>query len=82
VSLCPEAEKRASMDDAEFWEYVYGDRPDPRWDEDAYEPTVDEPTFTVVPCPVCGTQLSACGYDAEGLPMIHATPVAVIGDDS
>jgi hypothetical protein len=26
-----------------------------------------------VPCPVCG-ELGACGYDAEGRPMIHAIP--------
>jgi hypothetical protein len=42
------------------------------------QPATDEPPFgddeslTDQPCVVCG-EAGACGYDAEGLPMIHAT---------
>jgi hypothetical protein len=71
------------MTDDEFWEHVYGDRPDPRWDETAYDPSPEDPLEIFgPPCPVCGAQRDACGYDAEGLPMIHAIPPAYTGDDS
>lgn len=79
MTLCPEATKRSAMDDGEFWEYVllgidpaYDKDYDP--DDDPNAPRPDDPAFTLIPCPVCGTHFGACGYDQEGRPMIHATP--------
>lgn len=79
MSLCPEAEYRALLDDGEFWEYVFngvkpGDPPSDREDE------FDERDATAQfdPCPVCG-ETGPCGYDADGEPMIHLPPP---GDDT
>lgn len=78
MSLCPEAEYRASLSDGEFWEHVFhgDDGPDDR----DYDPEMD---FNIPPpneidiseqCPICGST-GACKYDEEGLPMIHAVGV-------
>lgn len=75
MALCPEAAQRAAMDDAEFWEYVLLGGPpaghdyDP--DDDPGAPPADEVASD--PCPICHA-VGACGYDAAGLPMIHAIP--------
>lgn len=76
MSLCPEAEYRASLTDAEFWEHVFhGDDGPDDYDpsDDAGAPRPDDPVLVLNPCPVCGTWYKACGYDAEGLPMVHVT---------
>lgn len=65
--LCPEHDKRAAMTDDEFWAYVFPQPPEPTiWDDDG--PGMDQA------CEVCG-ESGACGYDAEGRPMIHTDPV-------
>jgi hypothetical protein len=66
-ALCPEADMRDAMDDAEFWAHVFGQdiaADDISWD--------DEPTAQLTACRVCG-EFGPCGYDAEGKPMIHTT---------
>ena len=72
MSLCPEAEYRASLDDADFWAHVFGGNDGP----DEYDPDEDYNAPPVgrigTPCLTCGA-VDACGYDAEGLPMIHVT---------
>ena len=75
--LCPEADKRAAMDDGEFWDYmlnsiVPGEAPTE--DGSDWEPDEDffefEP-WNREPCPECGGY-GACAYDQEGRPLIHA----------
>lgn len=72
MSLCPEAEYRATLTDAEFWEHVFHGDDGP----DEYDPDLDPnapPSGRLgAPCLTCGA-VDACGYDAEGLPMIHVT---------
>jgi hypothetical protein len=75
-SLCPEADKRAAMTDGEFWEHVLlGGPPDDSYDPDD-DPNIPDQreheveTRLARPCAECG-QMGACGYDAEGRPMIH-----------
>lgn len=73
MSLCPEAEYRASLTDAEFWEHVFhGDDGPDDYDPDN-DPYAPRATFLATPCEVCGSLDEACGYDVEGRPMIHAT---------
>ncbi len=62
--LCPEADRIDGMTDDAFWEHVYGADP-----ADS-EPPEQEVTVGD-PCRVCGSP-GACGYDSEGLPLIHA----------
>lgn len=64
--LCPDADVRDALTEGEFWELVYGADP-----ADVGEPDVDVTLDTTGPCTVCGSA-TACGYDAEGEPMIHA----------
>lgn len=67
MSLCPEAELRAGMTDAEFWEHVL----QPESVGRDYDIDLDDiEQMQGSPCPVCG-QPGACGYDADGRPMIH-----------
>jgi hypothetical protein len=61
------------MSDGEFWDRVaesfgVGGGPDEP-DFDDMEPTDEE--LRRPPCEVCGS-IGACGYDTEGLPLIHA----------
>ena len=63
--LCPKADTRDVMTDAEFWSDVY---PQQECSDD--EPPVDLTSLEVDPCPVCGSA-GACSYDAEGRPLIH-----------
>lgn len=61
----------ASVSDADFWERVFsgGDnRPDP----DEYDPAHEALGPQLEPCPTCGER-GACGWDAEGRPLIHTT---------
>lgn len=65
-SLCPEHDKRAAMTDEEFWQHVF------QVDYEGWT-DFDGPTDGDVAdesCSVCGER-GACGYDAEGRPMIH-----------
>jgi hypothetical protein len=74
--LCPEADFRASLSDADFWNYVLlGVRPgeEPDWDGQG---SYDEPEpldIVLNPCGVCG-EWGPCDYDAEGRPLIHWQP--------
>lgn len=70
MSLCPEFVLRRTMNDAEFWEHVFNGHLGPDID-DGYDPDELERTMAdLTPCPVCH-ELGACGYDAEGRPLIH-----------
>lgn len=77
MSLCPEAEMRAAMTDAEFWEHVFhgDDGPDDPADiDESYRSAFGHwPDLPVTPCEVCGSAEEACGYDTEGRPMIHTS---------
>lgn len=70
--LCPEADLRDAMTDAEFWEHVAdnlsGGRHFDPFDEDA--PDLDV-AISAKPCAECG-EVGACAYDAEGRALIHA----------
>lgn len=71
--LCPEADLRDAMTDAEFWAHVYPDDAHTignRYDWDAYMPAAGDESPHATPCPTCGESF-ACGYDAEGRPMYH-----------
>lgn len=75
MSLCPDREYRESLSEDEFWDYVLlGQRPgeyvEPEPDDDLDEYVTFAGTFDA--CPECG-EIDACGYDAEGRPMIHTT---------
>ena len=72
MSLCPESAKRAAMTDPEFWEHVFPQRPRVEFN---FEPVDDDPPDPLAiddtqPCAECGER-GACGYDAEGRPMVH-----------
>jgi hypothetical protein len=72
--LCPEADELDALSDGEFWDRVaesfgVGGGPDTEPDFDDMEPTDEE--LHRPPCEVCGS-IGACGYDTEGLPLIHA----------
>lgn len=67
--LCPEALARDAMTDDEFWEHVF---PSGVISDDFEGRDLDAPGIAT-PCPVCGS-ITECGYDADGLPMIHALP--------
>lgn len=41
------------------------------WQPDEFVEVEDEDLTTMTPCPVCGAT-TACSYDNEGLPLIHA----------
>lgn len=72
MSLCPEAEFRASLDDADFWAHVFGGDDGP----DDYDPDLDPnappPGRIASPCETCGA-VDACGYDDEGRAWVHVT---------
>ncbi len=66
--LCPEAAERAAMSDAEFWERVLATPVEPA----EYDPAHEAIGPQLEPCPTCGER-GACGWDAEGRPLIHTT---------
>ncbi len=75
VDLCPEHDKRAAMDDGEFWEHVFNGyhRSNPRHDEHAFE--IDPEEFDLMSsinstCTECGG-VGACGYETDGRAYIH-----------
>lgn len=63
MSLCPEAEERALLTDAEFWEHVFNIGPD--IDDD-----FDEHPAVLTECTECG-EFGACAYDDRGRALIH-----------
>ena len=71
MSLCPDREYRESLSEDDFWPYVLlGQRPG-----EYVEPEPDFGDGYFIgddACPECG-EFDACGYDAEGRPMIHVT---------
>lgn len=74
IGECSEREKRAAMTDAEFWAHVYPEDSHPNvtlpgWGEG--DQAIDAGMFDDE-CPVCH-QRNACGWDAEGRPLIHPT---------
>lgn len=67
-----------ALDDGDFWEWVFHRRlptdPHPDDGDDQY---FDIPELhDQQQCPECG-EYGACGYDAEGRPMVHVTKEAV-----
>lgn len=75
--LCPEAEQRAAMPDAEFWAHVAGEPQFDPGDLPGWEPFDDGPDVPrgIEPsCPECGAD-GACEFDAEGRALIHARSV-------
>lgn len=76
MSLCPEADERAELSDAEFWERVgcnlLGYDPGPDDEPDVPDHIEMAELHLTDPCPECGSQ-GACGYDDMGRPMIHTT---------
>lgn len=77
MTLCPEAEYRASLSDAEFWEHVLLGGVQV---EDDYDPDSDPNCPPETPmacdewgtCPLCG-ETGACAFDVNGDPMRHVT---------
>ena len=73
---CTVRDARAAMTDDEFWHDVARGLEQPPYQSDDphgdyYDP---DPALALPdPCPTCG-ELGACGYDAEGRPMIHTSP--------
>lgn len=73
--LCSEAAARDAMSDAEFWEHVLGTGTHYEDDvADYYDGPIDNAEEIATACPECGAW-GACGYDAEGRPMIHTLDV-------
>lgn len=70
--LCPDADERDAMTDAEFWQHVADNLTGPRWDIDDEGPDIDA-ALNVGTCETCGSS-GACAYDAEGRALIHASP--------
>jgi hypothetical protein len=74
--LCPEAEQRDTMTDAEFWEHVLqpteGRDYEPDEPDDGEIAEMDAERRLASPCPECG-QVGACAYDADGRALIHVT---------
>ncbi len=73
IGTCSERDKRAAMTDAEFWAHVSPQDDDPRitlpgWGEGDESIDYD---LAAEPCGECGAT-GACGWDAEGRPLIHA----------
>ena len=79
MALCPDADRLAAMDDAEFWDHI-AESIHHRDGTAAYDPYDDSHQALDAdladrnggPCPECGAH-GACAWDAEGLPLIHAT---------
>jgi hypothetical protein len=72
MSLCPEAEYRDGLSDAEFWDLVLnGRRPDDG--DDDYGPDIDHEALDPVTttCAECGVT-GACAFDIDGRALIHA----------
>ncbi len=71
---CQEEDLRKELDDDEFWDHVFNSLYEQEQDEqeepDIYE--LEEMGLEVrKPCPLCNAT-SACGYDDEDRPWIHA----------
>lgn len=70
MSLCPEFQYRESLSDEEFWAHIFQTDYEEYIDFDDIDHSPELPN----PCKVCG-ELTACGYDSEGRPMIHSENV-------
>ena len=68
MSLCPEADHRASLSDDDFWAYVFRND-QPEFDDDV-EYIDEELSNQFSPCSECG-EMGPCGYDFEGRPLYH-----------
>ena len=73
--LCPEADENDALSDGDYWDKVAESLgvggPDTEPDFDDMEPVDEE--LRRPPCDICGST-GACGYDMEGLPLIHVLP--------
>ena len=65
--LCPEADARDAMSDADFWAHVY---PQEEYDGPSYNGMDDQAIGPLAYCEMCGS-VGACAFDAEGRPLIH-----------
>lgn len=65
-------ESTEGLSDGEFWELVFhrDDVAEPIEFDDPSEPVIEA---RGAPCMVCG-ELGPCGYDTQGLPLIHLVP--------
>jgi hypothetical protein len=57
----------ASVSDVDFWERVFAAHVEPA----EYDPAHEAIGPQLEPCQTCGER-GACGWDAEGRPLIHA----------
>jgi hypothetical protein len=82
VSDCRERAYRANLSDAEFWDYaLLGIRPEDAHDgPDGPDLDDDRSVSWPSPCAVCG-ECGPCGFDAEGLPLVHADAARQPDDD-
>lgn len=77
MSLCPEFEYRESLSDEDFWAHILANE----WAgwADFDESDLDNTTELPIPCSICG-EITVCGYDSEGRPMIHVEPDDELSD--
>lgn len=72
MTNCPEGEFRSKLSDEEFWDYVLKSAREITFKFDDDNSFIDDIALLLnQPCVICG-ELGACGYDAEGRPMIHS----------
>jgi uncharacterized FAD-dependent dehydrogenase len=76
MGLCPEWGIRASMSDAEYWAHVFDTGREDDYDPDTDEQSREAAALDLDECPVCHG-FGPCGYDAEGLPLIHVEGLEV-----
>jgi hypothetical protein len=72
MSDCAARARRRTMTDAEFWADVAESLQPTLDDHDDHEPGPSDVIQASGRCPECG-EPGACGWDALGRPLIHAT---------
>lgn len=86
--FCASSRAAQSMDDETFWTHVYMsenmrgiqeiyDDQEEEWHEyyGSAGAVWEQDIASGGPCPICGA-VGACGWDGNGLPLIHSIPVA------
>lgn len=71
MTMCPEAWERATEDEEAFWERVARNLTPVPFAPDPTDDIEIDPQVRADPCAECGST-TACAYDAEGRPLIHA----------